>query len=152
MTKKFIVSLFLCWGMFSSCSENRIYEEFHVLSDMEWAENDSVVFDLRGLQSLEGRALIAIRYTEYYPHSNCYIRVISLDSAQRSMQNKLLNVPIFHSKTGQPMGKGFGNSYTKYDTLPFAIPEGTKLLVMKQYMRNDPLEGIEAVGLKIVKP
>jgi gliding motility-associated lipoprotein GldH len=151
MANKFAsLLIFLCVALFS-CSENRVFEEFHPLPNMQWAENDSVVFDLSKLNSVEGKSLIALRYTEYYPHSNCYIRLVSLDSTGRTLQSKLLNVPIFNSKTGQPMGKGFGSTYTKYDTIPFSLPVETKLLVVKQYMRKEQLEGIEAVGLKILR-
>jgi gliding motility-associated lipoprotein GldH len=145
----FFLSFFI---IISSCSEDRIYEQFHSIDNMLWNEMDSVAFDLKEVSSLEGKSLIAIRFNEKYPYSNCYIRLISKDSSRQVLQNKLLNVPIFHSKSGQPLGKGFGDTYTKYDTLPFTIPSGTKELVVSQYMRQDNLEGIEAVGLKILKP
>ncbi|MBC6368683.1 gliding motility lipoprotein GldH [Algoriphagus sp. AK58] len=135
-----------------SCSEGRLYEEFHPFNSSIWAETDSVVFDLSKVESLEGKSLIGIRFNENYPFSNCYVRIILKDSSQSILSNKLLNVPIFDSKAGQPLGEGFGNTYTKYDTLPLSFSKETKEVLLVQYMRKPELEGIEAVGLKILKP
>ena len=152
MNRARIICIFSFLILLGSCTQNRIYEEFHSFDTMTWNEKDSVTFDLKAVNTLEGKSLLAIRFNENYPYSNCYIRLISKDSSQQVLQNKLLNVPIFHSISGQPLGKGFGNTYTKYDTIPFDLPLGTKELIVRQYMRQDELEGIEAVGLKILKP
>ena len=135
----------------TSCSEARMYEQFYSFEDISWSEQDSALFDLRELSSLEGKSLIAVKYTEDYSYSNCYIRVVARDSSKKILQNKLLNVPIFDSKSGHPLGEGFGNSFTKYDTLPFDLSEGTKEVVLVQYMRQPELNGIQAVGFKMIK-
>lgn len=134
-----------------SCSDQRLFEEFYSFKTSVWAESDTAVFALNKSESLEGTALIGIRFNESYPFSNCYVRMISRDSSHLVLGNVLLNVPMFDSKSGQPLGEGFGNSYTKYDTLPFTLPAGTREVLMIQYMRKPQLEGIEAVGLKIAK-
>lgn len=152
MGKARFIVIFFSWIFISSCSEHRVYEEFHWLDAENWNEKDSVIFDLRDVNTLKGKSLIAIRFNEDYPYSNCYLRLISKDSSQQVLQNKLVNIPIFHSKSGQPLGKGFGNTFTKYDTIPFDLQEETSFLVIRQYMRQEYLEGIEAVGLKILKP
>jgi gliding motility-associated lipoprotein GldH len=135
-----------------SCSNNRIYEQFHSFQDAPWMEKDSILFELGEVKSLGGKSLIAVRFNENYSYSNCYIRVVTKDSSKAELQNKLLNVPIFDPKSGLPLGDGFGSTFTKYDTLPFDLAEGTKEVVLIQYMRQPELVGIEAVGLKIVKP
>jgi gliding motility-associated lipoprotein GldH len=134
-----------------SCSDDRIYENFYSFETHSWSDADTATFDLSQVTDAGRQRLIAIKYSEEYPFSNCYIRVISRDSIGTVLDNTLLNTPLFESKSGQPMGKGFGNSFTKYDTLPFEIPEHTKQVQFIQYMRQEHLPGIEAVGLKIVK-
>ncbi len=136
----------------ASCSDDRMYEQFQSFDDATWSEQDSVLFDLRELSSLRGKSLISVKYTEDYGYSNCYIRVVARDSSKTVLQNKLLNVPIFESKSGQPLGEGFGNTFTKYDTIPFELPDNTKEVVLVQYMRQPELLGIKAVGYKVLKP
>jgi len=74
-----------------------------------------------------------------------------MDSLNNVIENKLINVPLFDSKSGKPLGKGFGNTYTRYDTIPFLLNIETKKVTFLQYMRQNQLEGIEAIGLKILK-
>lgn len=134
-----------------SCSDNRVFEEFHSFKSNSWYENDSVVFDLKELDENIGKKLIGIRFNESYPFSNFYVRIISEDSSGLILDNKLINIPLFDSKSGKPKGTGFGNSFTLYDTLPFELPPNTSKLILLQYMRQNNLPGIEAIGLKINK-
>ena len=135
----------------SSCSGDRVYEEFHSFNTQSWNEKDSIAFDLSELKQKSGTNLIGITFTEIFPFSNFYIRVISEDSSGVILDNKLVNIPLFDSKSGKPKGNGFGSTYTFYDTLPFQISENTSKLIYLQYMRQDNLPGVEAVGFKILK-
>jgi gliding motility-associated lipoprotein GldH len=148
-TSLFLVVILL---FLSSCSDDRLYEQFHSFQEDPWMEKDSILFELGEVKTLRGKSLIAVRFNENYSYSNCYIRVVTRDSTKVELQNKLLNVPIFDAKSGQPLGDGFGNTFTKYDTLPFDLAEGTREVILIQYMRQPELVGIEAVGLKILKP
>lgn len=135
----------------SSCSGDRAFEEFHSINAPSWNDKDSIAFDLSELKEIGGKNLIGIRFTEDFPFSNLYIRVISQDSSGVELDNKLINIPLFDSKSGKPKGNGFGNTYTFYDTLPFQISERTSKLIYLQYMRQENLSGVEAVGIKILK-
>ncbi|HSF54453.1 MAG TPA: gliding motility lipoprotein GldH [Algoriphagus sp.] len=134
-----------------SCSGDRVFEEFYSFKTLSWNEKDTVVFDLKALKEKSGQKLIGVRFNEEYPFSNCYIRVICKDTTGQILDNKLINVPLFDSKSGQPKGGGFGNTFTIYDTLPFEISDQTSEVVFLQYMRQENLPGLEAVGLKILK-
>ena len=134
----------------TSCSEDRLYENFHSFSNASWSANDSIAFDLSDLSGPYGKGLLALRYTEPYPYSNCYLKVVFKDVEKKILFDTLWNISIFDSKSGQPLGKGFGSTYTLYDTLRFEIPQETKEVLVSQYMRNSSLEGIEAVGFKLL--
>lgn len=145
-----LLSLALLPFLFS-CTESRLFEEFHSFESNSWHEKDSVAFDLMDLDQISGKKLIGVRFNETYPFSNFYVRIISADSLGLVLDNKLVNIPLFDSKNGKPKGTGFGNTFTFYDTLPFDLPEKTKRLIFLQYMRQDNLPGIEAIGLKILQ-
>ncbi len=147
--KGLIGMLFLTFAF--SCGGDRAFEEFYSFDLQSWSERDTAAFNLKELETRSGKKLIAVRYNEEYPFSNCYIRVISSDSSGLILDNKLINVPLFDSKSGKPIGKGFGNTFTMYDTLPFEIPQNASEVSYVQYMRQDKLPGLEAVGLKILK-
>ncbi len=137
--------------MVGACSGDRVFEEFHSFNSFSWNEKDSVTFDLSKVRNKSGKNLIGVRFTEEFPFSNFYVRVISEDSAGLMLDNKLINIPLFDSKSGKPKGSGFGNTYTFYDTLPFQISNHTSKLIYLQYMRQENLPGLEAVGFKILE-
>jgi gliding motility-associated lipoprotein GldH len=141
-----LVFVIMAW----SCSGDRVFEEFYSFPSGTWNEKDSVSFDLKGLKEKGGQKLIAVRFNENYPFSNCYIRVISKDSTGQTLNNALINVPIFDSKTGKPTGTGFGSTYTRYDTIPVTISDQAVSVSFLQYMRQEELPGIEAIGMKIL--
>jgi gliding motility-associated lipoprotein GldH len=152
MTKIYQASLLGLVLMLFSCGKERMFEEYHSFDSDSWQETDSIYFDLSNLDSVRGNAIVGIRYTEDYPFSNCYLKMIVRDSSAVVLMDSLVNVPVFDRQTGKPIGQGFGNTFTTYDTLPFAIPQKAAEVIFLQYMRQAELEGIEAVGLKVLKP
>ncbi|MEP0712999.1 gliding motility lipoprotein GldH [Algoriphagus sp.] len=135
----------------AACTDGRIYEDFHALPNQNWEVQDSLVFDLSDVNLVNTPNLVAVKFNEEYGFSNCYLRVISKDSSGLVLENKLINMILFDPKSGEPLGEGFGNSYTRYDTLPFVFNPLTKSVTLLQYMRQDQLPGVEAVGIKILK-
>jgi gliding motility-associated lipoprotein GldH len=152
MTKIYQVTLLGLVLLLFSCGKDRMYEEYHSFDANSWQETDSISFDLAALDSLRGKAIVGIRYTEEYPFSNCYLKLIVRDSSRLVLFDSVYNIPIFDRQTGKPIGQGFGNTFTAYDTLPFSIPTKATEVIFLQYMRQAELVGIEAVGLKILKP
>ena len=145
-----VMTLFLLFSLIS-CSDNRIFEEFKPIENESWLEQDTVSFSINLSEDQPGHQLIGIRFNENYQFSNLYVRYLSMDSTGRLLDNKLLNIPLFDSKSGVPLGKGFGNTFTKFDTLPFQYNPGTASISLIQYMRKGEMEGIEAVGFKILR-
>ena len=137
--------------VFAACTDGRIYEDFQSLPNQNWDITDSLFFDLQDVELINTPDLIAVKFNEEYAFSNCYLRIISKDSAGMILDNKLVNMALFDPKSGEPLGEGFGNSYTRYDTLPFLFDQKTKSVTVLQYMRQDQLPGVEAVGIKILK-
>jgi gliding motility-associated lipoprotein GldH len=152
MTKiRFVVGL-MSTLLLASCDGERMYEDFHAFDQAGWEASDTVAFDLAELDSISGQSLVAVRYTEDFPFSNMYIKLVYRDSSKLVLRDTVWNVPIFDPQSGKPLGKGFGNTYTTYDTLPFAIPAQTKEVLLLQYMRQAELLGVEAVGIKVLRP
>lgn len=138
--------------LLASCDRERLYEDFQAFDKAVWAVSDTVAFDLTELDSITGKSLVAVRHTEDFPFSNLYIKLIYRDSSKLILGDTLWNIPIFDTQSGKPMGKGFGNTFTTYDTLPFLIPARTKEVLLLQYMRQAELLGVEAVGIKVLRP
>ncbi|UZD22493.1 gliding motility lipoprotein GldH [Algoriphagus halophytocola] len=150
MSKRLLLGVALLVGI-TSCTDERIYEDFQTIPSQNWGTQDSLTFDLGETKLTNSPNLIAVKYNEDYAFTNCYLRIISRDSSQVILENKLVNLILFDPKSGEPLGEGFGSVYTRYDTLPFQLNPATKTVTLLQYMRQDKLPGVEAVGLKIIK-
>lgn len=152
MTKIRLLAMVTLAAVLASCNaENRLYEDFHNVPQSNWGMQDSLTFVIGELAGSPSANLIAVKFNEEYEFSNCYLRVISKDSTGSMLDNKLVNMHLFNPKSGEPLGDGFGSTYTRYDTLPFLFPENTHTVTLLQYMRQDNLVGIEALGIKIIK-
>ncbi|WP_057939251.1 gliding motility lipoprotein GldH [Algoriphagus resistens] len=141
----------LLFPVAGACTDGRIYEDFQSLPNQNWGIKDSLVFELGDTKLINSPNLLAVKFNEEYAFSNCYLRIISKDSSDVILDNKLVNIMLFDQKSGEPLGEGFGNSYTRYDTLPFFFDQHTKSVTILQYMRQEQLPGIEAIGIKILK-
>jgi gliding motility-associated lipoprotein GldH len=139
------------WLLFA-CDTNRVYEDYWDLTDGIWDSELVLSFDIREIQAQSTIPVVAIRYTDAYEFHNLYIRFVQQDSASLILQDTLVNVALFDSKSGTPLGKGFGNRHTVYDTLlgKGHIYSETAQVLIWQYMRKEQLEGIESVGIKLL--
>ncbi|MFC3881803.1 gliding motility lipoprotein GldH [Algoriphagus namhaensis] len=142
--------LFSVIGLFS-CDGNRLYEDFQPVADQSWAQTDTVTFDLSTLKNEGTEHLLGLRFTDEYPFTNAYMKFIGKDSLGQVIQEQLVNVILFDPKSGKPLGKGFGNTHTTYDTLQFRPEAEIKTIHVLQYMREKELEGVEAIGYKVLK-
>lgn len=144
--------LFFLAGILLACNRDRIFEDYKGMETLQWDVVDTVTFDLNPINSEQVLATIGIRYNDQYEYHNLYVKFLMTDSLGVSLQDSLINIDLFDSKTGEPLGEGFGNVFTKYDTLPFGDLGENRFLKIHflQYMRKEQIRGIEAVGLKIV--
>lgn len=133
-----------------SCDQGRLYESFQDINSQRWLVTDTLSFEVDSLETTAPvTTTVGIRYNDSYEYHNLYVRYVLKDSLQNIQIDSLLNIGLFDSKTGVPLGKGFGNRRTLYDTLPGnELPFGSSIHLI-QYMRKDTLKGIESIGIKI---
>lgn len=144
--------LMLSWGVVG-CDNNRLYESYHDFPDPSWHLEDSVTFELSGVTETSSRQIVSVRYTDRYEFHNLYLKMVIKDSSDQVIKDTLININLFDSKSGKPLGKGFGNRFTKYDTLTTsnAVSHAARKVQLIQYMRQESIEGIESVGLKVIR-
>ncbi|MEX2513093.1 MAG: gliding motility lipoprotein GldH [Cyclobacteriaceae bacterium] len=149
--KILLLFLLVSW-ILTSCQGNRLYEEYNAFPTLSWAVSDTIKFSLPAIEPIHPISVIGIRYNEEYEFHNLYVRCFLKDSLGNPEQDTLVNIHLFDSKTGKPLGKGFGSRLTLYDTLPISDMTPNSTIELIQYMRMDTLKGIEAVGLKVMGP
>jgi gliding motility-associated lipoprotein GldH len=133
-----------------SCSNDRVFEAYQGMNNLTWRLQDTVSFEMSSPLP-NGPSVLAIKYNDDFPYRNLYLRFITLDSLGNELEADLINISLFESTTGNPLGKGYGSSFTKYDTLAISSEIPYRDIHFVQYMRLEDLKGIEALGLKRLK-
>lgn len=148
----YLLILFGCY-LSIACDKNRVFEEYQGMNELKWAISDTVSFELVPTTSDTVMSSIGVKYNDRFAFHNLYVRYLLKDSLGNHLQDSLINIFLFDPKTGKPLGDGYGNVFTLFDTLPLLHlqqNQGLKVQLI-QYMRKEQLEGIEAVGLKIIR-
>ncbi|WP_373521001.1 gliding motility lipoprotein GldH [Aquiflexum sp.] len=147
--KSKVILPLLCVLMFG-CDNSRIFEKYQGMDTGSWNIADTVSFDLPKISDSH-KTIVGIKYNGDYEFRNLYLTYLLKDSLNQIIETQLLEIPLFDNKSGKPFGSGFGNTFTKYDTLPLLTSDPYSKIQLLQYMRMDEIIGIEAVGVKIVK-
>lgn len=148
--------LFLMIVCLTSCKDNRVYDNIIALPSDGWKANYSLHFDVDIKDAKKDYTLMYnVRFLSTYEYYNLYVRYQVLDSTGKLVAKKLQGMDLFDPKTGRPNGKGLGDKFD-FDVISdkkFTFPAAGKYRIkVNQYMRRDPLEGIEAFGVKIIDP
>ncbi len=155
------VAPLICLLALSSCDPNRVYEEN---TDLKSPSGDAYVWDV------QQRPSFAFEITDTTARYDLYFNVrnaadygfynLYLKHTLTGPDGRLVGPPLLHQmvlmdpKTGEPLGAGAGDIFDhQFLVLPrqrFARP-GTYKLTLEQYMRQNQLPGIMAVGVRVAK-
>ena len=158
MPRKIIFFIFissvLSVGLFS-CDSSKVYDKVQDLDSTIWSDKQELVYPLEIKDaSLTYKIYYSVRYDNNYPFYNLYINREMEDSSGKVLNKKLQGMNLFNSNTGVPLGSGMG---TKKDYLilsegSYKFPYAGKYTVkLKQYMRQESVQGISAIGFRIDK-
>ncbi|PSK99870.1 gliding motility lipoprotein GldH [Cecembia rubra] len=144
-----LTGLLIVLLLFFQCSGNREFEQYLGMENISWGLQDTISFTMTHPLP-EGVTILAVKYNNDYPYRNLYIRYVLKDSTDHIFESQLINIPLFENTSGKPLGKGYGSTYTRYDTLPLTSKVPYSKIEFLHYMRLEELKGIEAIGLKRV--
>jgi gliding motility-associated lipoprotein GldH len=139
----------------SSCAGDRvIYEEMHDIENGQWVYGQTRDFNFEVSDtSLDYRLLLYLEYYTDYRWQNFYTEITTTFPGD-SIKTDILSLDLA-SKTGQWYGNC--NSQSCSLTIPlqedvhFELP-GNYGISFDQYMRDEDVRGITAIGLKLVVP
>ena len=145
----FIVGLFC----FVSCDNNSIYHQYQPIDNNGWHKDVAVEFavpitDTASLYNV----IINIRNHNEYPYQNLYLFVYST-TPDGKMDGDTLNC-ILADNQGRWEGQGIGSTSTlpvMYMPAVKFSKQGIYTFKIMQGMREDVLEGISDIGLRVEK-
>lgn len=137
----------------ASCGAPSIFEGKMDFDKNGWSINAPAKFEFDITNIDQAYDLyLHVRVSEEYPYRNLYVKYYLEDSTGNVLDSELNNILLFDSKTGEPLGGGLGSIYDiqkKFiQDYHFNTP-GHYQFRVEQFMRQDALPGIHAVGIKV---
>lgn len=146
-----ILLLSLCFLI--SCDSNRIYEDNLEFKDRAWKVTEEARFNFTIPDTSRRYNLYYnVRNSLDYPYARIFITYHLYDSTGSELTKKLVFHDLFDQKTGRPLGdSGLGDLYDHRFPLEnrrFGY-RGKYSIKLDQFMRQDTLQGVVAVGVRV---
>lgn len=151
--KAYIGLFFMLVFLLSSCQEGYFFEKNIDIPKQSWDYNNKPAFDVQiAAPNTKFDVYVNLRHNAYYPFSNIFILLHEKgkglkDTAYRH-EVKLAELD------GRWTGKSAGNLYEQSILVKenFTFPDtGKYVFSIEQNMRENPLHGINDVGLKLIQ-
>jgi len=147
-----IISLYLLLSLVS-CDRKRVFESYYELDKKGWNKDSVVVFHTLLTDTIKNHNLyVNIRNKGTYPYSNIYLflTIGSPDGIQRTDTVEF----TLAEPSGRWKGSGIGGLHDNqilYKSSIYFPRKGKYTFRIKQGMRDNLLQGIRDVGIRIEK-
>lgn len=153
---KQILPIFLIVLLFAaivSCDQKRVFESYHELDKNGWNKDSVVVFNVELSDTMKNHNLyVNIRNKGTYPYSNIFLflTIASPDGNQRTDTVEF----TLADPSGRWKGSGIGGLHDNqilYKNGVYFPKKGEYKFEIKQGMRDNVLQGIRDIGIRIEK-
>ena len=158
MNQRVVIRLALAVGLLcglTSCDPNRVFEQNTDFPKYSWDVQQKPAFTF-AITDTTARydVFFNVRYASAYGFYNLYLKHTLTGPAGPAGPPLLHQMLLMDPKTGEPKGSGTGDIY---DIQLLALPNqhfakaGNYTLTLEQYMRQDQLPGLMAVGVRVAR-
>ena len=139
---------------FASCDSNRVFEENIDFKDRTWKVTEPAQLEFAISDTTQRYNLyLDVRNSLDYPYSRLFVNYNLYDPSGQEISKKMISEYLFDQKTGKPKGNsGLGDVYDHQFVFlhNYSFPKPGKFKInFEQFMRQDTLQGILAVGLRV---
>ena len=153
MKKKlsFLFLFFISVVLFQSCDKNRVFEKNVTVEKSIWNSTDKMNFEVDVLDTAATyNVYINVRHASIYPYSNLWLMVTTTSPDGNSLKQRV-EVSLADEEGawhGEGMGDIWDLKYLAQQNARFD-KKGKYSFQFEQIMRQDPLPGIMAMGLRV---
>lgn len=148
----YILCPLLILGIFS-CDRKRVFEAYHPLGEKGWNKDSVVVFNVELTDTIRNHNLyVNIRNKGTYPYSNLWL-FLSIGSPDGKILTDTVEFSLAEA-SGRWRGSGIGDLHDNqilYKSSVYFPHKGEYSFQIKQGMRDNVLQGIRDVGIRIEK-
>jgi len=151
MNKSALLAILLFVVLLSSCGSEAIYEKTSEISDGEWFYSDTLTYEVTIDDTLSIYNLyLDLEHSREYPFENMYVRIHTSFPSGESL-SKQVSLELAN-EAGIWIGDCGGEVCNT--TIPIQMgayfnQTGTYSFKLEQYMRRNPLPGVNSITLRI---
>ncbi len=158
MNQRFLTCLATAAGLLlllTTCDPNRVFEQNIDFPKYSWDVQQKPAFTFAIADTMARYDVyFSVRHAASYGFYNLYVKHTLMGPAGAVGPPLLHQMLLMDAKTGEPKGTGTGDIYDiQFLALAnqhFSRP-GNYTLTLEQYMRQDQLPGLMAVGVRVVR-
>jgi len=151
--KKVMITVVTCF-LLGACTKINVFEKYVALKDHAWQSNikPTIAFDIADTTSLYN-LYIVLRHSDAYDFNNIWIRCTVITPGDSIKKSRNYNLPLASNDkgwSGTGMDDIFEHRVLIQPRTRF-IKAGKYEFILEQIMREDPLENILNVGMRVEK-
>lgn len=153
MQRTYYIAIFLLAVLVSSCDDKRVFESYQQIKDDNWYINQKPSFYLDVQDTLtEHTIYFNIRHTGLYKYSNLFV-LFTIQGPKAKPETQRLEFKLAELD-GKWLGSGLGDIYSNQIKIMEKVKfprKGVYSFNVEQNMRDNPLAGVEDIGIRVEK-
>ena len=137
--------------VFSACQSSTVIDVFEPVPPQGWAHDSLVSIDVHITEAnLQNTLWLNLRHTSEYEFANFHARLMH-KSPSGHTDTIVVEVPLA-TVDGRWLGKGVGTLYSLQHMISTSFifaDTGMYQFYIQQHMRDNPIEGIQDIGIRI---
>ncbi len=137
----------------NACNHNLVFEKYETIENHEWDKDSVLVFDIPVRDTFSNHNLyVNVRSDVNYNYSNLWL-FINIEQPNGELLKEKYEITLA-DPSGKWLGTGFGGLKTReviFRNNVFFPMSGDYKVTIQQGMREDVLEGISDIGIRIEK-
>jgi gliding motility-associated lipoprotein GldH len=139
-------------GFFSACTTVDVFEKNIALKEQHWptAIKPEISFNITDTAT-RYNIFVVLRHTDAYRYNNLWMNVYTLSPGDSVAKPQALDLQLASNEKGW-LGAGMDDIFEhriKISQTPVALKAGTYRFQLEQIMRDDPLEHVLNVGIRV---
>lgn len=151
MKAKFYIFIFAIAVFCNACDDNRVFEDYQTIKDDNWYINQRPSFFVEITDTVSSHTIyFNIRHTGIYKYSNLFV-LYTIQGPKAKPETQRLEFKLAELD-GKWLGSGLGDVYANQIKIMENVKfprKGVYSFTIEQNMRDNPLTGIEDVGIRI---
>lgn len=149
-----ILTALFVTALLASCTQGNLFEKNVTLPGGKWPleVKPAITFDITDTTA-DYKVFFVIRHTEAYGYNNIYVRIGSSSAGDTTTVTKVFDLPL--ASQNKWLASGMDDIY-EHRILLYSQPvrfrkPGTYTFTLEQLMRENPLQHVMNVGLRVEK-